>query len=97
MLCWLSEKPLDPTRRYLLQHTTRETKCLIREVRYKLDVTTLRRHAEGLAIQMNDFARVSLRTTAPLFTDSYKKNRQTGAVILVDESSHHTVAAGMIL
>jgi sulfate adenylyltransferase subunit 1 (EFTu-like GTPase family) len=46
---------------------------------------------------MNDFARVSLRTMAPIFADSYKKNRQTGAVILIDESTHNTVAAGMIL
>ncbi|ACB77218.1 sulfate adenylyltransferase subunit 1 [Opitutus terrae] len=99
MLCWLSEQPLDPARRYVLQHTTRETKCLVRAVRYRLDVTTLHRQSDagGAAVQMNDFARVSLRTMAPVFRDSYKKNRQTGAVILVDEASNSTVAAGMIL
>jgi sulfate adenylyltransferase large subunit len=97
MLCWLAEKPLDPARRYVVRHTTRETKCLIREVRYKLDVQTLHRTGAGTPLQMNDLARVSLRCMAPLFWDTYKKNRQTGCLLLVDESTHATVAAGMIL
>jgi len=97
MLCWLSDKMLDPTRRYWLFHTTRETKCFVREIRYKLDVTTLHRQISTLPVQMNDLARVSLRCLAPLFWDSYKKNRQTGSVLVVDEASCATVAAGMIL
>ncbi len=97
MLCWLSDKPLDPTRRYVLQHTTRDTKCLIREVRYRLDITTLHRAPIESPIGMNDLARVSLRCQAPLFCDSYKKNRQTGCLLLIDEATCATVAAGMIL
>ncbi len=97
MLCWLAEKPLEPNRRYLLQHTTRETKCLVREIRYRLDVTTLHRQTSTAPVQMNDLARISLRCLTPLFWDSYKKNRQTGSVLLVDEASCATVAAGMLL
>ena len=97
MLCWLADKPLDPARRYVLLHTTRDTKCLVREVRYKLDVTTLQRKADTTPVQMNDLARVSLHSMVPLFCDTYKKNRQTGCVLLVDEFTHTTVAAGMIL
>lgn len=97
MLCWLHERPLDPTRRYVLLHTTRETKCLVREIRYKLDVTTLHRRNDDQPVGMNDLARVSLRCQAPLFCDSYKKNRQTGSILLVDEGTNATVAAGMIL
>jgi sulfate adenylyltransferase large subunit len=97
MLCWLAEKPLDAKRRYLLQHTTREAKCLVKEIRYKLDVTTLHRATDHGTVGMNDLARVTLRSQAPLFWDSYKKNRQTGAVLLVDEATHATVGAGMIL
>jgi sulfate adenylyltransferase large subunit len=97
MLCWLSDKPLDPARRYLLQHTTNETRCLVREVRYKLDVTTLHRQTSTTPVGMNDLARISLRSLAPLFWDSYKKNRQTGSVLLVDEATCATVAAGMLL
>jgi sulfate adenylyltransferase subunit 1 len=97
MLCWLGDKPLDSSRRYILQQTSRETKCLVREVRYKLDVTTLHRSTDHSPLQMNDLARVTLHTTAPCFFDSYKKNRQTGSLILVDEFANTTVAAGMIL
>jgi sulfate adenylyltransferase subunit 1 len=97
MLCWLATTPLDPARRYVLLHTTRETRCLIREVRYKLDINTLHRDTTGSAVGMNDFARVLLHCQTPLFSDSYKKNRQTGSVLLVDEFTHATLAAGMIL
>ena len=97
MICWLGDKTLDPARRYTLQHASLETKCLVREVRYKLDVTTLHRSTDRTPLQMNDLARVTLHTTIPIYVDSYKKNRQTGSLILVDESSHATVAAGMIL
>jgi sulfate adenylyltransferase subunit 1 (EFTu-like GTPase family) len=97
MLCWMGEQPLDPTRRYLLQHTSRETKCLVRQVHYKLDVQTLHRRTDPTPLAMNDLARVTLHTTAPLFWDTYKKNRQTGCVLLVDEFTHATLAAGMIL
>ena len=97
MLCWLSEKPHDPARHYFLRHTTRETGCLVREMRYKLDITTLHRNQDLTPLAMNDLARVSLQTDTPLFYDSYKKNRLTGAIILMDESDNTTVAAGMIL
>ena len=97
MLCWLSDTPLDASRSYTLQHTTRETKCVVREVRYKLDVATLHRSPASTPLQMNDLARVTLHTVIPLFCDPYRKNRPTGSVILVDELTHATVAAGMIL
>ncbi|MBI3885493.1 MAG: sulfate adenylyltransferase [Opitutae bacterium] len=95
-LCWFSSTPLDPSRRYRLRHTTRETNCRVKNVRYKLDVTTLHRCHADAPVQMNDLARVSLQTAAPLFFDSYKQNRQTGAMILIDESTNTTVAAGLI-
>jgi sulfate adenylyltransferase large subunit len=97
MLCWFANGQLDPARRLLLLHTTRETKCLIREIRYKLDISTLHRSPASGSVGMNDLARVSLHCQTPLFWDSYKKNRQTGSIVLVDESTHATVAAGMIL
>ena len=74
-----------------------EAKAIIKNVRYKLDVNTLHRNIENLNICMNDIARVQLRTTTPLLTDSYRKNRTTGSIILIDESTYETVAAGMII
>ena len=64
---------------------------------YKLDINTLHRNEEDKVINMNDIARVVIRTTKPLFTDSYRKNRITGALIFVDEGTNETVGAGMII
>ena len=70
---------------------------MIKEVRYRLDINTLHRDEEDKEIKMNDIARVLLRTTQPLLTDAYRKNRITGSVILVDEGTNETVAAGMVI
>ena len=97
MLCWFNEKPLLPSKKYLVLHTSREVRCMIKDIRYKLDINTLHRNLEDREIRMNDIARVQLRTTQPLFCDPYRRNRITGSIILVDESTHETVAAGMII
>lgn len=97
MICWFSEKPMQLNGKYTLFHTTREARCVIKEIRYKLNINTLHRDQEDLKIGMNDIARISIRTTKPLFFDSYRKNRITGSVILIDEGTNATVAAGMII
>ena len=97
MVCWFSEKKLQPGGRYVIRHTTREVRCLVKEVRYKMDINTLHKLEGDLEIGMNDIGRLRLRATAPLFFDSYKRNRTTGSLILVDEFTNNTVAAGMIL
>ncbi len=97
MLCWLNEKPLNPKTRYILRHTTKETSCFIKEVRYKIDINSLRRIEEDKVFSMNDIGRVSIRTAQPLYYDSYRRNRITGSIILIDEFTNETLAAGMIL
>ncbi len=97
MLCWFNERPLQPRGKYALMHTTQEVRCMVKEIRYKLDINTLHRNMEDLHIGMNDIARVLLRTTRPLFYDPYRKNRNTGSLILIDEHTNETVAAGMII
>ena len=97
MICWFSEKPMQLNGKYTLFHTTREARCVIKEIRYKLNINSLHRDQEDLKIGMNDIARISIRTTKPLFFDSYRKNRITGSVILIDEGTNATVAAGMII
>jgi len=97
MLCWLNQKgPMSRTK-YTLRHTTAEMKAMIKEVRYKLDINTLHRNEEDKNVGMNDICRVQLRTTKPVLADSYRKNRQTGSIILVDDATNETVAAGMII
>ena len=97
MMCWLHNQEPNPRAKYIIKHTTLEAKAIIKNVRYKLDVNTLHRNIENLNIGMNDIARVQLRTTKPLLTDSYRRNRTTGSIILIDESTYETVAAGMII
>ena len=98
MICWFDHaKPLQPNGKYLVRHTTREARCLVKEVRYRMDINTLHRDQENLTIRANDIARIAIRTTQPLLYDPYRRNRQTGSVILIDEATNNTVAAGMIL
>lgn len=97
MLCWLHEKKLEPGNRYILRHTSREVRCIVRDIRYKIDINTLRRIEDEKVFGMNDIGRIQLRTTLPLFFDSYRRNRNTGSLILIDEATNETVGAGMIL
>jgi sulfate adenylyltransferase subunit 1 len=97
MVCWLSEKPLQLNGKYALRHTTKEMRCVIKEVRYKLNINTLEQIDDDNTIRMNDIACITLRTTKPLVCDSYHRNRTTGSLILIDEGSNNTVGAGMIL
>ncbi len=97
MVCWFNSRPLQLNGKYAIRHTTRDARCVIKEVVYKMDINTLHRNEEGKNIQMNDIGRIRLRTTVPLFIDSYKKNRITGSIILIDEATNETVGAGMII
>lgn len=97
MVCWFNSRPLQVNGKYAIRHTTRDARCVIKEVVYKMDINTLHRNEEDKNIQMNDIGRIRLRTTVPLFIDSYKKNRITGSIILIDEATNETVGAGMII
>ena len=97
MLCWLNEKPLVPGGKYAIKHTTNDARCIIKEVRYKLDINTLHRHEDDKNIGVNDIARIKIRTTKPLLYDRYERNRETGSLILIDEATNETVGAAMII
>jgi sulfate adenylyltransferase subunit 1 len=97
MLCWLNNKGPMPRTKYIIRHTSAEAKTMIKDIRYKLDINTLHRNEEDKNIGPNDICRAQLRTTKPLLVDNYRKNRITGSVILVDEGTNETVAAGMIV
>lgn len=98
MMCWFDDKnKLNPRGKYIVRHNTRETKCMVREVRYKIDINTLHKIEDDLEIGLNEIGRVVLHTQQALFVDPYKKNRETGALVLIDEQTNNTVAAGIIL
>ena len=98
MICWFSsEAQLQERGRYTLRHTTNDVKCLVKELKYKMDINTLHKLKEDREVRLNDIARVSLQTSAPLHFDRYRRNRATGSFILIDEQTNNTVAAGMIV
>ncbi len=98
MVCWMSERqPLRPGTRLGIKHTTRSTRALVSELRYRLDVNTLDCKTDAEELALNDIGRVALRTTTPLFIDAYTDNRLTGSFILIDETSGDTLGAGMVL
>lgn len=98
MVCWLGDvAELRTGTRFAIKHTSRWGKVLVRELRYKLDINTLRRDESATHLGLNDIGRVMLRSSVPLFFDEYRRNRDTGSFILVDETTNATVGAGMIL
>tara|TARA_B100000927_G_C16472678_1_gene472196 strand:+ start:1746 stop:3014 length:1269 start_codon:yes stop_codon:yes gene_type:complete len=97
MICWMNSKNMIMRGKYTIRHTTQTARCIVKDVRYKIDINTLHRNESDKAIGLNDIGRISIRTTKPLFVDDYRRNRNTGSIILVDEASNETVAAGMII
>jgi bifunctional enzyme CysN/CysC len=88
---------LRPGAKFAIKHTTRSARALVKDLHYRLDVNTLHRDHDANELGLNEIGRVSLRTTTPLFFDEYRRNRDTGSFVLIDEATNNTVAAGMII
>ena len=96
MVCWLGEKPLQLGGKYGLKHTTRDARCIVKAIHYKVDINNLEKIEDVDSVELNGIARVTLKTTVPLCVDPYKRNRDTGSLILIEEGTNVTVGAGMI-
>lgn len=96
MICWMNKKKLQLGNKYIVRHTTKETKCLVKEMLYKLNINTLHRIENAKTLGLNEIGRIKLHTAKPLFYDRYKDNRSTGCMIFIDEHTNETVGAGMI-
>jgi sulfate adenylyltransferase subunit 1 len=97
LVTWMSNIPLKTRTKVVVKHTTNESIGMVKELKYKIDINTLHR-IEGIdKIEMNDIGRISIRTSKPLFYDIYKKNRQTGSLIIINEQTNETIGAGMIV
>jgi sulfate adenylyltransferase subunit 1 len=96
-ICWLAHEPLDPNAMYSLIHLHNEARCMIKSIHYKFNVNTLHREMDNLRIGPNDIAKITVRTTKPLFYDDFRRNRTSGSLILIDEKTNNTCAAGMII
>ncbi len=97
MVCWLNEKPMHLGGKYAVKHTTNDARCIIKDVKYKVNINNLHRIEDDKTVNMNDIARITMRTTKPLFYDRYERNRNTGSLIIIDEATNETVGAGMIV
>jgi len=97
MLCWLGNNQARPRTKYTVKHTSNEQTAMITEVVYKFDINTLERKLDDKDLNMNDISKVRIRTTKPLMVDPYRENRTTGSIILVDDATNETVAAGMVV
>ena len=97
MLCWLNNSPAKPRAKYTILHTSNQQKAVIKEIIHKIDIQSLNRNLDDKELNMNEISKVKIRTTKPLMIDPYRENRSTGSVILVDDMTNETVAAGMIL
>ena len=98
MICWFSSaKSLSGKGKFIVRHTTNDVQAIVSEVKYKVNINTLHKIEDDLELKLNDIGRISIRTSAPLFVDSYSKNRITGSIILIDPLTNETVAAGMII
>ncbi len=95
-ICWFSEQPLVSSKKYIIRHTTNDAKCMIKAINHKTNINTYEKDMDDKQVKMNDIANISVMTSKPLFFDPYKKNRITGSVILIEEGTNNTVAAGMI-
>ena len=97
LVTWMSTKPIQARTKVIIRHTTKETIGMVKALNYKIDINTLHRIEHIDKVEMNDIARLSIRTAKPLFYDAYKTNRQTGSIIIIDEQTNETIGAGMII
>lgn len=97
MICWLSEKPMMLGGKYVIRHTTSELRGIIREVDYKVNINNLEENRDDREVGLNEIAKIRIKTSKPIFYDSYKDNHITGSIIVIDEATNNTVGAGMIM
>ncbi|NTW31697.1 MAG: GTP-binding protein [Bacteroidetes bacterium] len=97
MVCWLNEKPLISGGKYWVKHNTKDVRCVITDIVFKMDINNIEKNIEDKHIGLNDIAKIKIKTSKPLIFDPYTRNRITGSLILIDENTNETVGAGMIL
>lgn len=97
LVTWFNSKSLHMRTKVIVRHTTNECMAIVKSILYKIDINTFHRIENIEKLEMNDIGRISIRTSRQLFYDSYKKNRQTGSLILIDEQTNETIAAGIII
>jgi sulfate adenylyltransferase subunit 1 len=97
LVTWMNAEPLQSQTKVIVKHTTNECMAIVKALKYKVDINTLHRIEDIEKLEMNDIGRITLRTSKPLFYDVYKRNRQTGSLIIINEQTNETIGAAMII
>ena len=97
MICWFNERPLRVGGKYQIRINSNEAGCIVKSVDYRMNINTLEHDTENITVEMNDMAKINIKTSKPVCYDPYRKNNITGSMIFMDECSNETMAAGMIL
>lgn len=97
VICWLDKKELNEGNKYLIQHKSKLVRAIVKEIEYRIDVNTLEQTPVSDSVKLNEVVKVKIKTAQPLVFDSFAENNATGSAILVDETSHSTVGAVMIV
>ena len=95
-ICWLSETPLNLGTKYILRHTSSESQSRVAKIHHEIDINTLHRIEGVTEISVNAIARIQIKTASEVLVDDYRRNKTTGSFLLIDPSTHQTVAAGVI-
>ena len=95
-ICWLDSEPLSLARKYVLRHTTNTVFAKVKGIQQVLDVQTLSHGTDIHALNTNEIGRVDLVLQKPIVADLFDDSPSTGAFVLIDEATNHTVAAGMV-
>ncbi len=96
MVVWMAEQPMVPGKAYIFKHATKNVTGTISTLRYQIDVNTLHRQ-DAPTLELNEIGRCAVELNEPICYDSYRRNRSTGALIIIDRITNVTVAAAMIL
>ncbi|MDF7807647.1 sulfate adenylyltransferase subunit CysN [Pontiellaceae bacterium B12219] len=104
MVVWMHEGAAQSGKSYLIKHTASMIPGVLSDIRYKVDVNTMKRdknvdeETEKVStLDLNEIARCHITLHRPIAFDPYDKNHTTGAFIIVDRLSNVTVGAGMIV
>ena len=95
-ICWMDNKAYQKGNKLILQQNSFRAKAVIKEIENNIDIHTYELSENDGAMNLNDFCKVNIKTAETIGFDSYKKNRKTGAFILINENTNSTVAAGVI-
>ncbi len=95
-VCWMHTRPLQAGKKYFLKHGTQTVQAIISSLESRINMATFEAEPAPAALAVNDIGIIRLKTAKPIMFDGYSTNRLTGSLILIEQGTNATVAAGML-